>query len=104
MCAHRNAIDETIDVAGHDYLTHNNGQYFSTPDRDNDQSSSRHCAQYSAGAWWHGRGCGYVNLNGRYDSTSYPTSVHWYGAFAGDVTHRHSRSLKFTEMKLRRDT
>ena len=96
MCAHSKGIQETIDVADSDYLALNNGHYFSTRDRDNDQWSDGHCAQHSCGAWWYG-GCTLVNLNGRYNSTSYPTNVHLYGAFAYDY-----RSLKFTEMKLRR--
>ena len=52
MCAHSKSIHETIDVAD-DYLASNNGQYFSTPDRDNDQWSDGHCAQHHVGAWWY---------------------------------------------------
>ncbi|XP_066274184.1 angiopoietin-2-like [Branchiostoma lanceolatum] len=45
----------------------NNGQKFSTVDRDNDASSSDHCSQDwgGEGGWWFSV-CGGSNLNGRY--------------------------------------
>lgn len=45
-------------------LSHNNGRYFSTWDRDNDGTPPK-CAEVRRGAWWY-TGCGFTNLNGLY--------------------------------------
>ncbi|XP_045186126.2 microfibril-associated glycoprotein 4-like [Mercenaria mercenaria] len=45
-------------------LSFNNNGYFSTFDRDMDQSST-HCASFNEGAWWY-TSCMYVHLNGQY--------------------------------------
>ena len=48
-----------------DGLSIHNGMQFSTPDRDNDRSPFKHCAQEHTGAWWY-NDCMQSNLNGRY--------------------------------------
>ena len=73
-----------------------NGMAFSTPDSDNDLSSSN-CAQLRKGGWWY-KTCTHSQLNGIYhhDTTpSFREAVSW-NTFT-DRTH----SLKFAEMKLR---
>ncbi len=53
---------------GGDSLSTHNTVPFSTPDKDNDPSESRHCAQLYKGGWWY-KDCHDSNLNGVY----YPT-------------------------------
>ncbi|XP_053673350.1 ficolin-2-like [Anopheles nili] len=55
-----------------DSLSRNVGSKFSTPDMDNDKSSS-HCALLYAGGWWYDD-CHLSNLNGQYMKG--PTSVY----------------------------
>ena len=64
--------DYTLSVSGYqsastagDALTYHNGQRFSTPDRDNDVTST-HCAVY--GPWWH-KSCYYSLLTGKYHTS-----------------------------------
>ena len=38
-----------------DSLAYHNGMKFSTWDRDNDETSSEHCAQTYKGGWWYKR-------------------------------------------------
>uniref|UniRef100_A0A1X7TSB0 Fibrinogen C-terminal domain-containing protein n=1 Tax=Amphimedon queenslandica TaxID=400682 RepID=A0A1X7TSB0_AMPQE len=72
---------------------------FTTRDNDNDNSGGN-CADYYNGAWWF-NACFQSHLNGRYYTT--PTGANrwdgiiWYD-WKGD-----SYSLKFTEMKTRRN-
>ncbi|XP_019623488.1 PREDICTED: ficolin-2-like [Branchiostoma belcheri] len=84
-----------------DGMKYNNGQKFSTKDRDND-ASSLHCSQrYGQGGWWwFGSGCGYSYLNGRYlrnCGNSCPTSegVMWF------LMRGPYYSLKSVSMKIR---
>ncbi|XP_066263965.1 microfibril-associated glycoprotein 4-like [Branchiostoma lanceolatum] len=79
----------------------NNGQQFSTVDRDNDADSSRHCSQQygGQGGWWF-RSCGYSWLNGRYlgdcgNSCAEAQGVMWW-TWTG-----WSYSLKSVSMKIR---
>ena len=60
----------TLEISGYfgglgteDGFEQNNGQKFSTFDRDNDSFSNGHCAVSNTGAWWY-RSCGQSNFNG----------------------------------------
>ena len=79
-----------------DSLAYHNGSRLST--RDNDNDNGNNCAQSHTGAWWY-NGCYHSSLNGRYFNTSTINSqgiIWWYWKNA-DI------SLKFTEMKTRRN-
>ena len=81
-----------------DSLSYCNTRYFSTKDRDNDGSSSKHCAETNKGAWWY-YSCAYANLNGHYNTgpgSPGQEGVYWYH-WKG-----YTYSLKVTEMKVRR--
>ena len=68
-----------------DSLSYNNGQKFSTIDRDNDESGG-HCAELYYGAWWY-RNCSQSSLLGEYlgGVHNYPfrglTWYHWRGQY-----------------------
>ncbi|XP_034475301.1 ficolin-1-like [Drosophila innubila] len=49
---------------------------FSTFDRKNDNSSSRHCAEKFTGAWWY-NDCHYSNLAGNYNDNTMGKGVNW---------------------------
>jgi hypothetical protein len=60
----------TLFVSGYhgnstDGLGYGNGMGFSTPDQDNDASST-HCAIHYSSGWWY-KHCQFSNLNGRHD-------------------------------------
>ena len=93
----------TLTVGGYsgtagDSLTHHNGMKFTTRDNDNDNWPGN-CAIELHGAWWFGN-CFYSHLNGPYQHnpilSSYNGTLwyHWKGPYY---------SLKFTEMKTRRN-
>ncbi|XP_066296744.1 angiopoietin-related protein 7-like [Branchiostoma lanceolatum] len=93
-----------VHVAGYsgntrDSMANNNGQRFSTMDRDND-AHSVHCSQrYGQGGWWF-ESCSHSNLNGRYlgnCGSSCPSAqgVMWFD-WGG-----WSYSLKSVSMKIR---
>ena len=74
-----------------------NGQQFTTIDRDNDSLNSGNCALTFRGAWWYDR-CHDGNLNGLYHGgshTSFADGVNW------EPWMGHYYSLRFSEMKLR---
>ncbi|XP_078614854.1 microfibril-associated glycoprotein 4-like isoform X1 [Branchiostoma floridae x Branchiostoma japonicum] len=77
----------------------NNGQRFSTVDRDNDASSGSCSQRYGQGGWWFNK-CGYSYLNGRYlgnceNSCPAVQGVLWHHWRGG------SYSLKSVSMKIR---
>ena len=95
----------TLTVGGYsgtagDSLYWHNGMKFSTTDNDNDNNLGGNCAQYYHGAWWFNK-CFASHLNGPYyhnpiisssdNGILWPTWKGWY------------YSLKFTEMKTRRN-
>uniref|UniRef100_A0A8B9I1B2 Fibrinogen C-terminal domain-containing protein n=1 Tax=Astyanax mexicanus TaxID=7994 RepID=A0A8B9I1B2_ASTMX len=69
-----------IDGGAGDALSYNNGQKFSTMDRDQD-STSANCAKLYLGAFWY-NSCHYANPNGMYirgfDSTYFASGNEWY--------------------------
>ena len=90
-----NTTEYTLTVGGYsgtagDSLLSHNGRKFTTRDNDNDNHSNN-CAQYAQGAWWF-ENCYNSHLNGRY----YHNGIIWY-------SWKRSYSLKFTEMKTRRN-
>ena len=72
-------IGQGTEVGGttFDAMASNNGQAFTTPDRDNDVWNGN-CATGRQGAWWFKK-CGYSNLNGKYNGKySWNTGGSWY--------------------------
>ncbi|XP_035697724.1 microfibril-associated glycoprotein 4-like [Branchiostoma floridae] len=87
-------------TAGDSMDYHNNGQRFSTMDRDNDASKIDCSQRYGQGGWWFWS-CSYSFLNGRYlgncgNSCPYGQGVMWYH-WRGGGTY----SLKSVSMKIR---
>ena len=80
-------------------LTYHNGMKFSTGDNDNDNRRFFNCAQVLQGGWWF-NACYDSHLNGLYHHNPVISSdngiiwTHWKGWYY---------SLKFTEMKTRRN-
>ncbi|XP_060073914.1 microfibril-associated glycoprotein 4-like [Ylistrum balloti] len=74
----------------------NNGQLFSTAERDND-AYFKNCAVIRKAPWWHRR-CTAVNLNGEYNVIHWRTSVYWKGFYEEDVPTR----MKKTRMMLKK--
>ena len=81
-----------------DSLEVQNGQEFSTKDKDNDPHSDVNCAVEYHGAWWYNK-CHDSNLNGKCFSgnhTSYADGVNW------KTWKGYNYSYKTTKMKIRR--
>ncbi|XP_019495272.1 PREDICTED: ficolin-1-like [Hipposideros armiger] len=81
--------------AGDSLTTHRN-KFFSTKDRDHDQSSHS-CAELYRGAWWYGN-CLASNLNGPYLTGSqdgYRGGINWKSG------KEYNYSYKVSEMKVR---
>ena len=82
--------------SGHNH----NGMRFTTRDNDNDKDNGWNCANPYNGAWWF-NACHQSHLNGRYYTN--PTgATTWHGIIWIDWKG-NSYSLKFTEMKTRRN-
>ena len=87
-----------------DSLTYHNGAKFTTQDQDNDGHATEICAVVYKGAWWY-QACHFSNLNGAYLGTganngvtaTYADGIIWH-AWRG-----YNYSLKFSEMKVRRN-
>ena len=76
-----------------------NGMKFTTRDNDNDNGSGNNCAQYFHGAWWF-NSCFSSHLNGLYyhnPNISFENGIIW------STWKGYNYSLKFTEMKTRRN-
>ena len=88
-------------TGGDTFVLHQNGQQFSTIDRDNDAWFFDSCvALFGGGGFWFG-GCGYFVPNGRYGNagsrvTHSSPDLHWV-SFRGDIY-----SLKAVSMAFRR--
>ncbi|XP_033752841.1 angiopoietin-related protein 7-like isoform X2 [Pecten maximus] len=78
-------------------LEWNNGQLFSTPDRENDILDRTSCAEIRKSSWWH-RKCTDVNINGLYDPSHWRESMYWQG-FYGENT---KVQMKKTKMLLKK--
>lgn len=76
-------------------MSYNNGQLFSTIDRDQDEYSD-HCVRlYGEGAWWY-KGCTWVNLNGQRDQSS-TNGMYWYGWKIGEQFKKTSMKFRPTD-------
>lgn len=75
------------------------GHRFSTADRDNDNSTTLHCADKHGGGWWYAD-CHESNLNGRYYRKGEKTMKAGEGVIWTTFTGT-SESLQATEMKIR---
>ena len=98
--------DYTLSVSGYqsastagDSLTNQNGQRFTTPDRDNDAWSSS-CAVHHHGPWWHWS-CYDSLLTGKYYTSGGPWNT--VSAHGINWTHWKGRyySLRYADMKIR---
>uniref|UniRef100_A0A914WPQ2 Fibrinogen C-terminal domain-containing protein n=1 Tax=Plectus sambesii TaxID=2011161 RepID=A0A914WPQ2_9BILA len=80
----------------------NNGQPFSTIDRDND-NVAENCASAGSlrlGGWWHGSCSGGCRPNGKYNMPAWETGFSWY---TGRDNNAWWISPNQSEMKLRRN-
>ena len=78
-----------------------NGQMFSTKDKDNDPDEVKHCAERHEGAWWFNK-CGQASLNGVYFSRNGSEDIRgicWREWLRNET--RTFYTLKKTEMKIR---
>ncbi|XP_039264199.2 microfibril-associated glycoprotein 4-like [Styela clava] len=81
--------------AGDSMAYHNNNQ-FSTMDQENDQDTGKNCAEVYKAGWWHNR-CHYANLNGLYADITSAKGLSWY-----KWKNTHTPFAKFVEMKIRK--
>ena len=81
-----------------DSLVYHNGFRFTTRDNDNDEWAEGNNAQRWTGAWWY-HDTHHSNLNGQYfkSSPQYGKGITW------GTWRAYSVSLKFSEMKTRRN-
>ena len=91
---------QNASTAGDALKDRQNGQRFSTPDRDNDAATTLDCVVHYHGPWWHGS-CYHSLLTGLYipngpgNRSSEPHGVIW-ATWKG-----HNYSLRIAEMKIR---
>ena len=79
-----------------------NGQMFSTKDKDNDSFEGQHCAKSHESAWWF-RKCGQGNLNGVYfflNGAENFRGIYWMEWLRNGTKTYYT--LQKTEMKMRR--
>ena len=93
---------QSASTAG-DSMAFQNGQRFSTPDRDNDATNnpnhlSGHCAVYYHGPWWHNN-CYYSLLTGKYYTSGGPWPIP-YGIIWSSWKGFYY-SLRYADMKVR---
>ncbi|OWF44561.1 ryncolin-2-like [Mizuhopecten yessoensis] len=77
-----------------DSMAYNNGQRFTTKDRDQDMRPSANCANVFRGSWWY-RSCHHSNLNGFYDPVpgDNPKTMCWKN-FTGTVKFTSLRKFR----------
>ncbi|XP_060081919.1 microfibril-associated glycoprotein 4-like [Ylistrum balloti] len=80
-----------------DALKVNDGQKFSTVERDHDNNPTKNCAEARKGPWWH-KNCTRANLNGLYNATKWILSVYWKGLYG----QNNRIQLRKTRMMLKR--
>ncbi|XP_076825022.1 fibroleukin-like [Clavelina lepadiformis] len=83
------------------YWTPVKGSRFSTPDVDNDESESLHCARdYKSGWWFDDFYCGESNLNGPYPKYRQPMT--WSNIYWGNwrKVNKNETALRFVSMNL----
>jgi len=83
-----------------DGLSYHSGQPFSTYDENNNPHLPVNCAKDRKGGWWYNH-CATVNLNGRY--FFYNKRVVRTQGIVWAPFNWHDTSLKYTEMKIRRN-
>ncbi|KAJ8033369.1 Ryncolin-1 [Holothuria leucospilota] len=99
---YRLSVGMYLEGTAGDKLSYNNGQAFTTRDRENDRSINQNCAIKEAippcgrcnnnAAWWYNADpCSYLHLNGPYGNICF----RWDGLSAG------SCDITYTEMKVR---
>ena len=81
------------------YYMYHNGMKFSTRDNDNDKWYSGNCALSNNGGWWF-NGCFYSHLNGPYHHNPVVSRLN---GIIWSTWKGFNYSLKFTEMKTRRN-
>ena len=94
-------------TAGDSISVRHNGKYFSTRDRDNDNSPPNCAGQYRSGWWFSVNGCIDSNLNGVWQSYGYFNSTglpdHYGVAWKTGVAYQNTAySFQTTVMAVRR--
>ena len=93
------AGDSLLNVDGY-YTNSQNGQKFTTPDRDNDRAPWGNCAIEHHGSWWH-KDCFFSLLTGKYQPHAGPWNTPPYGIAWYSWKNTYSYSMSAAEMKIR---